>query len=113
MWRPLDFAISILSLPVVIPTLVVCAIAIRATSPGPAIFRQTRVGLNEKTFACLKLRTMYLATGDRPSHETTVSAITPIGHRLRRLKIDELPQIWNIMRGDELRRPQALPAHPV
>ena len=68
------------------------ATSVRLTSPGPAFFRQTRVGRHEKPFTCLKLRTMYVNTVDAPSHETAASAVTPLGHVLRRLKIDELPQ---------------------
>lgn len=79
---------------------VVCAVIIRATSPGPAIFRQARLGRNEKPFVCLKLRTMYVDTGDHPSHEVGASAVTPFGGILRHLKLDELPQLWNVLVGE-------------
>lgn len=98
--RALDTTIAILSLPAVLPTILLCSLLVKSTSKGPAIFRQTRVGINEKPFTCYKLRTMYVDTADRPSHETAESSITPLGGILRRLKLDELPQIWNIIRGD-------------
>ena len=100
MRRSIDLAIAILSLPVVAPTMLVCIAAIKLTSPGPAVFRQTRVGRHEKEFVCLKLRPMHVHTRDAPSHETAESAVTPLGRTLRRLKIDELPQLWNILLGD-------------
>src|SRR5690606_4880407 len=100
MKRVADVTIVLLSLPVALPIIAICMAAIRLSSPGPAIFRQTRVGLHETPFTCYKLRTMYSDTGDRPSHEAPASAVTPEGQWLRRLKIDELPQLWNILRGD-------------
>ncbi len=100
MKRVFDLTLALIGLPIVIPAILACAIAIRWTSRGPAIFRQTRIGLNEQPFTCLKLRTMYADTRDAPSHETSASAVTPIGHWLRRLKLDELPQLWNIIVGE-------------
>lgn len=100
MKRIADFIMVLLCLPVAVPVILLCMAAIRLSSRGPAIFRQTRVGLNEAPFTCYKLRTMYVETRDAPSHETAASAVTPIGAWLRRLKLDELPQLWNILRGD-------------
>lgn len=100
MKRALDVALAVLMLPVAAPVILVCMAAIKATSPGPALFRQTRIGRNEAPFICNKLRTMHAGTRDVPTHEASAAALTPIGLWLRRLKLDELPQLWNILRGD-------------
>ena len=98
--RAFDLALALLGLPVAAPVVLACMAAIRLSSPGPAIFRQTRIGRHERPFTCYKLRTMYVGTGDRPTHQAAASAVTPLGRRLRRLKLDELPQLWNVLRGD-------------
>ena len=98
--RVFDVTLAAAALPVAAPVILACVAAIKATSHGPGIFRQPRVGLNEQTFTCYKLRTMYSDTRDVPSHEASTSSVTPIGRWLRRLKFDELPQLWNILRGD-------------
>lgn len=100
MKRTADVVMSVLGLPIAIPAILICAILVRVSSRGPAIFRQTRVGMNERPFTCYKIRTMYVDTLDLPSHEASASAVMPIGRWLRRLKLDELPQLWNIARGD-------------
>ncbi|MEP2987431.1 MAG: sugar transferase [Parasphingorhabdus sp.] len=93
----------ILALSLLVPAtlLVACAaIWIRVESSGPAIFRQVRVGKDQKQFRMFKLRTMQTGTGDRASHEISTSQITKAGKWLRRIKIDELPQIWSVLIGD-------------
>ncbi|MCC7250826.1 sugar transferase [Hyphomicrobium sp.] len=100
MKRIFDLTFALISLPVVAPAVLACMAAVKLTSPGPAIFRQTRIGLREQPFTCYKLRTMYAETRNAPSHETPASSVTPVGRWLRRLKLDELPQLLNIIRGD-------------
>jgi lipopolysaccharide/colanic/teichoic acid biosynthesis glycosyltransferase len=75
----------------------VCAFAVRLTSHGPILFRQQRIGMAEQPFTILKFRTMI--HGDNPLHPAT-DRITPVGRWLRRTSIDELPQLWNVIRGE-------------
>lgn len=76
------------------------SIIIRLDSPGPAVFRQTRVGRNGAEFTLYKLRTMRSDTVESPSHTSSPDQITRVGRYLRLLKLDELPQLWNVASGD-------------
>jgi len=82
------------------PLLLIFLVWIRLESPGAAIFAQTRIGQGGRPFTCYKLRTMYLETPDLPTHLIKDTALTPLGRRLRRLKLDELPQLYNVLIGD-------------
>jgi exopolysaccharide biosynthesis polyprenyl glycosylphosphotransferase len=95
------------------PVLGLAALAIRLTSPGPVLFRQVRSGLYGHTFEMLKLRTMYVDAEARKADLLELNEmdgpvfkiandprITPLGRFLRRFSVDELPQLWNVLRGD-------------
>lgn len=100
MIRVFDIALSAVGLIVSSPLMVAAAMIVAATSRGPVIFAQTRMGRHKRHFTCYKLRTM---TNDAPqaaSHEVSRAHITKVGHWLRRTKLDELPQLWNVLRGD-------------
>ncbi|MBM4224195.1 MAG: sugar transferase [Gammaproteobacteria bacterium] len=100
--RALDVVGSGLGLVVLAPLLCAIAVAVRLDSPGPALFRHRRVGLYGQHFNLLKFRTM-TDGAERLSRETLGTddpRITPLGHHLRRLKIDELPQLINVLKGD-------------
>lgn len=88
--------LTVLAVPVLISGLV-CAAAIRLTSPGPVFFRQERIGLHGVPFTVWKFRTM--VDGDNPIFPDA-SRITPVGRILRRLSLDELPQLINVALGD-------------
>ncbi|HEX3801748.1 MAG TPA: sugar transferase [Solirubrobacteraceae bacterium] len=90
---------------VALPLIAVLSLAIRLTSTGPAIFRQARVGKDGSLFTLVKLRTMAVAdpeAADRSASWATDEdhRITPLGRLLRRYRLDELPQLWNVLRGE-------------
>lgn len=100
MKRTLDLLATLLIAPVALLVVVIAAIAIALETPGSPLFAQRRVGRAERPFTCYKLRTMRPDTPDLPSHEVGGAAITRVGALLRWLKIDELPQLVNVLTGD-------------
>ncbi len=103
MTRPLDVALSAVGLAVASPLLALAALAIKAEDRGPVLYRQRRVGKDGEDFELLKLRTMTVGA-ERQGAGYAVNVgdprITRCGRVLRRLSLDELPQLWNVLRGD-------------
>ncbi|NUQ73229.1 MAG: sugar transferase [Polyangiaceae bacterium] len=113
--RAIDIAASLIALILLSPVFLVAAIAIKATSRGPILFKQERVGQWGRRFAMLKLRTMVTnAEAKKTELQAAVNGaldgvrfkikndprITPVGRILRKFSIDELPQLWNVLVGD-------------
>lgn len=95
-----DFALGLVLVLVLAPVMLVVGILIRATSPGPALFTQTRLGRHKRPYTLYKFRTMHIDTPDVATHEVGRSAVTKVGAFLRRTKLDELPQLLNVIRGE-------------
>jgi len=99
MLRFFDFIFSFLGLILVSPVLILVYI-ICLFDTGKPIFRQERVGRYKKPFILFKFRTMVPGIASVASHLADVSTITPVGAFLRRTKLDELPQLWNVLKGE-------------
>ncbi|MFP5236551.1 MAG: sugar transferase [Acidobacteriota bacterium] len=101
--RLFDIGCVLLSLPVTLPILLIAGLAVRVSSRGPVLFRQQRMGCHGETFTIYKFRTMpvHRRSGSRPVVTTAINQrFTPVGPFLRRWKLDELPQLFNVLRGD-------------
>lgn len=98
--RAAEAVLAMAGLAVSSPVFLVAAVLVAATSPGPILFRQRRVGLGGRPFTLFKLRTMHVAPEGTLLTASGDARITPVGRWLRRFKLDELPQLWNVVRGD-------------
>lgn len=98
--RGVDIVVSATLLLLALPVLALAAFMILVTSSGPVLFRQTRMGRGFQRFEIIKLRTMAHAEAGPAYTLGHDPRITPVGRWLRRTKIDELPQLWNVLRGD-------------
>ena len=118
--RVLNIVVAIVLLTAALPIMAVVAVAVRLSSPGPVIFRQKRVGLDRRDsrrivasdrrrgneggriFDIYKFRTMYVSQcdGDQVWAGAEKHRITPVGRVLRSFRIDEIPQLWNVLKGD-------------
>jgi len=121
--RTFDMVVSTLVIVAGLPLWLLIAVAIRLTSAGPVFYRDRRIGVNEREFGMLKFRTMYADAADRQrelerANEATGALfkirhdprVTPAGRLLRRFSIDEIPNLWNVLRGEmSLVGPRPLP----
>jgi sugar transferase (PEP-CTERM system associated) len=102
--RLLDISTASIGLILASPLMFLVAIAVKLTSPGPVLYHQQRVGQHGRTFTIHKFRSMQnnaeAATGAVWASKSGDARVTPIGHWLRRLRLDELPQLWNVLIGD-------------
>jgi len=100
--RLLDIVVSCLFLIICLPVMLLVAVAVRLESRGPALFRQTRTGLNGREFRILKFRSMYLdAEKDGPQWASTHDPrVTKVGWIIRALRLDEMPQLINVIKGE-------------
>lgn len=97
-----DVCLSTIALTASLPLIFAAAVAVKLDSPGPALYKSRRVGRHGRPFNLLKLRTMRVIQDPSASLVTASSdpRITPVGSWLRHTKIDELPQLWNVIMGD-------------
>ncbi|HEX9162253.1 MAG TPA: sugar transferase [Thermoanaerobaculia bacterium] len=111
--RMLDVAVSMLLLVLTMPVLLIAALAIRLSSPGSIVFKQERIGLNGRIFTLYKFRTMIENAHERRGEVTHLNEmngpvfkakddprITRVGRWLRKFSLDEIPQLWNVLKGD-------------
>jgi lipopolysaccharide/colanic/teichoic acid biosynthesis glycosyltransferase len=99
--RALDLVVGSVLLVVASPAIAVCAIAVKLSSRGPALYAAERIGRHERPFRQYKLRSMRIGADVEGFRTATDDPrITPIGRFLRRTSLDELPQLWNVLRGD-------------
>jgi lipopolysaccharide/colanic/teichoic acid biosynthesis glycosyltransferase len=102
-WRSLEFAITGALIVLTAPFMLLAALLVKLTSRGPVIYSQTRLGLDGRPFSLFKIRTMIHECESLTGARWSIPGdprITPVGQFLRRTHLDELPQLWNILRGE-------------
>ena len=98
--RLFDIVCAALGLLVLSPVLLVCALLVGLTSPGGVLFRQERIGKDGVPFTIYKFRSMRKDNAGLKISTSRDTRITPVGRVLRKTKLDELPQLWNVLKGD-------------
>lgn len=100
--RIFDFLMSLIAIIILSPVILIVALAVKFTSPGPMLFKQRRIGKDNIEFKIYKFRTMRIDTPNVPTHllENPEQWITPVGKFLRKTSLDELPQLFNILKGE-------------
>ena len=102
MKRCFDFTMALIIMMIVVLPIAVIAVLVRITSPGPAIYWSDRVGRDNKNFLMPKFRTMHSGSPEMATHllQNADNYLTPFGSFLRRTSLDELPQLWSVLKGD-------------
>jgi O-antigen biosynthesis protein WbqP len=98
--RAVDIVAAVCGIVLLSPVMLVIAFWIRSTSPGGALFAQMRIGRFERPFRCYKFRTMTAGAPVASTHEVPSAWVTPVGRFLRARKLDELPQLWSVLKGE-------------
>jgi lipopolysaccharide/colanic/teichoic acid biosynthesis glycosyltransferase len=98
--RSIDFIVGSSLILISLPIILYSVYRIKKESPGPIFFKQSRIGLNGKAFTCYKFRSMHINSEFNPYTQENDSRIFPFGNTMRKMRIDELPQLLNIFKGE-------------
>jgi O-antigen biosynthesis protein WbqP len=100
--KSFDLVLALLAMPLLLPLIVLVAVLVQLTSPGPALYWSDRIGRHNKIFRMPKFRSMRIDTPAVATHllDNPNQWLTPIGSFLRKTSLDELPQLWSILKGD-------------
>jgi len=100
--KSFDLVLALIAMPLLLPLIVLVSVLVRLTSPGPALYWSDRVGRHNKIFRMPKFRSMRIDTPAVATHllQNPDQWLTPIGSFLRKTSLDELPQLWSILKGD-------------